>query len=57
VLSKGEIKQILNAPSNIKHKAMLSLIYACGLRSGELINLTPMHIDGIKRGVMVVGTS
>jgi integrase/recombinase XerD len=40
VLSKQEIKAILEAPTNIKHRAMLSLIYACGLRRSELLNLT-----------------
>ncbi|SEG40221.1 tyrosine-type recombinase/integrase [Flavobacterium urumqiense] len=33
VLSKEEIKLILNAHSNIKNKMMLSLIYSCGLRT------------------------
>jgi integrase/recombinase XerD len=32
VLSKEEIKSILQAPSNLKHRPMLSIIYACGLR-------------------------
>ena len=40
VLSKQEIKSILEAPSNLKHRAMLSLIYACGLRRSELLNLS-----------------
>jgi len=40
VLSKTEVKAILEAPVNLKHRAMLSLIYACGLRRGELLNLT-----------------
>jgi len=40
VLSKEEVKAILEAPTNLKHRAMLSLIYACGLRRGELLNLT-----------------
>ena len=40
VLSKEEVKSILEAPTNLKHRAMLSLIYACGLRRGELLNLT-----------------
>jgi len=53
VLSKEEIKQILNAPTNIKHKAMLSLIYACGLRRSELLNLKPNDIDS-KRGVIII---
>lgn len=56
VLSKEEIKQILNAPTNIKHKAMLSLIYACGLRRSELLNLKPNDIDS-KRGVIIIRQS
>ncbi len=53
VLSKEEIKQILNAPRNLKHKAMLSLIYGCGLRSGELLALKPEHIDS-KRNLLLI---
>lgn len=40
VLSKAEVKAILESPTNLKHRAMLSLIYACGLRRGELPHLT-----------------
>jgi integrase/recombinase XerD len=40
VLSKDEVKSILESPTNLKHRAMLSLIYACGLRRSELLNLT-----------------
>ena len=40
VLSKAEVKAILESPTNLKHRAMLSLIYACGLRRSELLNLT-----------------
>lgn len=40
VLSKEEVKSILEAPTNLKHRAMLSLIYTCGLRRSELLNLT-----------------
>jgi integrase/recombinase XerD len=47
VLSKKEIKAILEAPINLKHRAMISLIYACGLRRSELLNLTlkDIHSD------------
>lgn len=45
VLSKEDVKAILNAPINIKHRAMLSLIYACGLRCGELLSLKLNDID------------
>jgi integrase/recombinase XerD len=32
---------------------MLSLIYSCGLRCGELLNLRPEHIDS-KRGLVLI---
>jgi integrase/recombinase XerD len=56
VLSKEEVKLILEAPSNLKHKAMLSLIYSCGLRCGEVLQLKPEHIDS-KRGVLIIKQS
>lgn len=56
VLSKEEIKLILNAHSNIKHKMMLSLIYSCGLRCGELLALEPVHIDS-KRNIVLLKNS
>jgi len=45
VLSKEEVKRILSAPVNIKHRAMLSLIYSCGLRRSELLHLKKSDID------------
>ncbi len=56
VLSKEEIKAILEAPRNLKHRAMLSLIYACGLRRSELLNLKPKDIDS-KRKLLLVRQS
>lgn len=56
VLSKEEIKLILNAHSNIKHRMMLSLIYSCGLRCGELLALQPVHIDS-KRNIVLLKNS
>jgi integrase/recombinase XerD len=53
VLSKEEVKQILEAHSNLKHKAMLSLIYSCGLRRSELLHLKPLDIDS-KRGIIII---
>ena len=53
VLSKDEVKQILNAHSNIKHRTMLSLIYSCGLRRSELLYLKPEHVDS-KRNVLLL---
>jgi len=53
VLSKEEVKAILEAPSNTKHKAMLSLIYACGLRRGELLNLKIIDIESKRKLVII----
>lgn len=53
VLSKEEVKAILAAPKFLKHRAMLSLIYSCGLRAGELLKLKPMHIDS-KRNILII---
>ncbi len=53
VLSKEEVKQIFDKTSNLKHKAMLSLIYACGLRCGELLKLKFEHVD-TKRNLLII---
>ncbi len=53
VLSKEEVKSILDAPYNLKHRAMLSMIYSCGLRRSELLNLTKLDIDS-KRMVVII---
>lgn len=56
VLSKTEVKQILNAHDNVKHKTMLSLIYSCGLRRSELLNLKFRDIDS-QRNVVIIRQS
>ncbi|SEG62778.1 integrase/recombinase XerD [Halpernia humi] len=56
VLSKEEVKAILEAHHNSKHKAMLSLIYSCGLRRSELLNLKPLDIDS-KRNIVIIRQS
>jgi integrase/recombinase XerD len=55
-LSKEEVKAILNAPTNLKHKTMLSMIYSCGLRRSELLNLKPLDIDS-KRNIVIIRQS
>ncbi|MEJ5316550.1 MAG: site-specific integrase [Tenuifilum sp.] len=53
VLSKEEVKAILHAPTNVKHRTMLSLIYACGLRRSELLNLKIGDVDS-KRHMLII---
>jgi integrase/recombinase XerD len=56
VLNKVEVKSILEALHNQKHRCMLSLIYSCGLRRGELLRLLLTDIDS-QRGVVVIRQS
>ena len=51
VFSKEEIKSILNACRNIKHRLILWLIYSCGLRRSELINIRIKDLDR-SRGIL-----
>jgi len=53
VLSMEEVKAILQAPTNVKHRTMLSLIYACGLRRSELLNLKIEDVDS-KRHMLII---
>jgi integrase/recombinase XerD len=46
ILSVEEVARLLSVHSNIKHRLMLRLIYACGLRRSELLNLKPRDING-----------
>ena len=39
VLTKDEVKRLFNVLSNKKSKLMISLIYACGFRVSEILNL------------------
>ncbi|MEW5675792.1 site-specific integrase [Flavobacterium enshiense] len=45
VLSKEEVKRIIESPINLKHRTILSLIYACGLRRSEALNLKLTDIN------------
>jgi integrase/recombinase XerD len=49
VLSLDEVDLLLKHTYNTKHKAILSLIYACGLRIGEVLHLRIADIDGKRK--------
>jgi len=46
VLSIIEFQRLIQCVKNMKHKTMLLLVYSCGLRAGELLNLQVRDIDG-----------
>jgi len=45
VLSQQETLALLRASSNLKHKTILTMIYSCGFRISELLNLKKTNID------------
>ena len=55
VLSENEIMAILRASKNIKHKAILGLIYSAGLRRSELINLRKQDVQFDKNILYIKG--
>lgn len=54
VLSQEEVGIMFSACENEKHKAILALLYGCGLRVSEVINLKPEHINSKRMVVKVV---
>ena len=50
-LSMNEVKRIIELTTNQKHKCIIKLLYGCGLRLSELLNLKITDIDS---GNMVV---
>jgi site-specific recombinase XerD len=55
IFTQDEIKRLLSGIINLKHKAVLSLMYSSGLRVSEIIHLTPESIDSKQMYVMVRG--
>jgi site-specific recombinase XerD len=51
VFSKEEVVKIFDATRNSKHKLMLWLIYSCGLRRSEVINIRLSDLDR-DRGIL-----
>lgn len=45
ILSKNEIQLLFNSTYNLKHLTILAVIYSCGLRVSELINIKINDID------------
>jgi len=53
VLSKEEVIDLLRATKNLKHRAVLAMLYSAGLRISEMINLQLKHIDVDRRQIIV----
>jgi integrase/recombinase XerD len=53
VLSKEEIKILINSTENLKHKLVIKLLYSSGLRLQEIINLKRKEIDFDRKIIFV----
>jgi integrase/recombinase XerD len=55
ILSKAEVKALLEAPKNLKHRAMLATMYGAGLRVSEVASLRMSDLDRERRVIWVRG--
>jgi integrase/recombinase XerD len=53
VLSQDEVAQFLDAVDNLKHRVILTVCYAAGLRISEAVRLTPAAIDSRRMVIRV----
>jgi len=53
VLSVQEVERLLNSFSNLKHKAIFTLMYSAGLRIGELLKLKINDIDSDRMQIRI----
>ena len=53
ILSKQEINALIEVTHNLKHKAILALLYSTGIRRDELLNLRLCDIDSDRMVVRV----
>jgi site-specific recombinase XerD len=45
ILTIEEVKKLLEATENIKHQLIIKLLYGCGLRVSEIVNLTKGDVN------------
>ncbi len=55
VLTEGEVSRIFRSVKNLKHRTMLMLAYASGLRVSELVKVRIEDIDGTRRLIHIRG--
>lgn len=53
LLSREEVKRIINAPDNLKHRTLLTTVYGSGLRVSEVVKLRSEHIESSRMMIRV----
>ena len=54
-MSPEEVQRMFDVCKNLKHKTIMCLLYSCGLRVSELINLKWSHIDRSRMVINILG--
>lgn len=54
VLSQDEVQRMFDSCENLKHKVILAILYSCGLRVSEVINLRWSNIDRSRMIINVI---
>ncbi len=57
ILSREEVKALLEAPSDLRHRTLLAILYGCGLRVSELAELKVSDIDSARNVLQTAGAS
>jgi integrase/recombinase XerD len=55
ILSKEEVKALLEAPKNLGHRAILAVMYGAGLRVSEAVSLKVCDLDREREVIWVRG--
>lgn len=55
ILSREEVVKLVEAPLNVKHRALLSMVYGSGLRVSEVVQAKPMDVDRGRMMLKVTG--
>jgi len=53
VLSGDEVRAVFDATENLKHRALLMLVYSSGLRVGEVVRLRVEDLDNVRKLIHV----
>lgn len=53
-IDASEVQAMFKVCLNMKHKAIMALLYGCGLRVSEVINLKVTDVDGVKKIINII---
>src|SRR6202795_3030568 len=53
ILSREEVKALLEAPQNLRHRTLLAILYGCGLRVSEVTQIKVSDIDSARNVLRV----